>query len=150
MKKDLKSTHQAFYDATDTGYFRTIQNEAERETLKAEDKLAFNEIEVEKLKKDKKENIQIFREILDEIRPHIKDITEKTISEQQEWFEAAATGKQRKAWGIYIEPKIATEEKFKRLKELITEHCKNFCFVRNGRTHNINGEIQPKKNTQRR
>lgn len=35
MKKDLQSAHQAFYDATDTGYFRAIQNQAERETVKA-------------------------------------------------------------------------------------------------------------------
>uniref|UniRef100_K1PSS7 Uncharacterized protein n=1 Tax=Magallana gigas TaxID=29159 RepID=K1PSS7_MAGGI len=60
-------------------------------------------------------------------------------------MQATAKGKQREAWSIYVEPKIATEEKFKTLKELFTEHCKTFCFVRNGRTHNISREIQLKK-----
>lgn len=82
MKDDVQGSRQAFHDATDTGYFIAIQNEAERETLKAKEKLAFMETEVEKLKKYKKENVQIFGEILDKILPNIKDITEKTITEQ--------------------------------------------------------------------
>lgn len=109
--KDVQRSRQAFYDATDTGFFRAIQNEAERQTLKAKEKLAIMERELENLKKDKRENVQIFEDIMDEILPNIKDITEKTFTEQQEWLEAAATGKQREAWSIYVEPKIATEEK---------------------------------------
>uniref|UniRef100_K1Q2T2 Uncharacterized protein n=1 Tax=Magallana gigas TaxID=29159 RepID=K1Q2T2_MAGGI len=140
-KDDVQRSRQASYDATDTGYFRAIQNDAERQTVKAKERLAFLEREVEKLKKDKQENVQIFEEILDEILPNIKDITEKTFTEAQEWIEAAATGKQREAWSIYFEPKIATEEKFKSLKE----HCKKFCFVRNRKNHNISGLIQLKE-----
>lgn len=109
--KDVQRSRQAFYDATDTGFFRATQNEAERQTLKAKEKLAIMERELENLKKDKRENVQIFEDIMDEIQPNIKDITEKTFTEQQERLEAAATGKQREAWSIYVEPKIATEEK---------------------------------------
>lgn len=52
--KDVQRSRQAFYDATDTGFFRATQNEAERQTLKAKEKLAFMERELENLKKDKK------------------------------------------------------------------------------------------------
>lgn len=111
MKEDVHRSRQAFYDATDTRFFRAMQNEAERQTLKAKEKLAIMERELENLKKDKRENVQIFEDIMDEILPNIKDITEKTFTEQQEWLEAAATGKQREAWSIYVEPKIPTEKK---------------------------------------
>lgn len=96
MKEDVQRSRQAFYDATDTGFFRAIQNEAERQTLKAKKKLAFVERELENLNKGKKENVQIFEDIMDEILPHIKDITEKTFTEQQEWLEAAARRKTKR------------------------------------------------------
>ncbi|XP_065943123.1 uncharacterized protein PF3D7_1120000-like [Magallana gigas] len=144
MKEEVqKST--PFYNASEAGTFiREIQQKADEQIQKAKEKLALMEAEVDALKKDNKENVKIFGEILDQILPHIKDMTE-TFNEAEEWVKAAATGQEREAWSIYVEPKIATEETFKSLKELFTEHCKKFCFVRNGRTHKISGEIQLKK-----
>lgn len=57
------------------------------------------------------------------------------------WVEADKT---REPWCIYKEPNEATDATFRSLKELYTEHCKKFCFVKNGKT-NISGEIQLKK-----
>uniref|UniRef100_K1S3C7 Uncharacterized protein n=1 Tax=Magallana gigas TaxID=29159 RepID=K1S3C7_MAGGI len=145
MKEEVQRS-TPFYEASEAGTFiRDIQKKAEELIKKAKEKLALMETEVDTLKKDNKENVKIFGEILDQILPHIKNMTEKTFNEAEEWMEAAATGKQRESWSIYVEPKIGTEEKFKSLKELFTEHCKKFYFVRNGRTHNISGEIQLKK-----
>ncbi|XP_052694374.1 golgin subfamily A member 6-like protein 25 [Crassostrea angulata] len=133
------------YDTSEAATFiREIQQKVDQQIQKAKEKLALMEAEVDALKTDNKENVKIFAEILDQILPHIKDMTE-TFNEAEEWVKAAATGEQREAWSIYVEPKIATEEKFKSLKELFTEHCHKFCFVRNGKTHNISGEIQLKK-----
>ncbi|XP_052704725.1 golgin subfamily A member 6-like protein 2 [Crassostrea angulata] len=143
MKDEVQAT--PLYDTSEaTTFIREIQRKADEQIQKAKEKLALMEAEVDALKMDNKENVKIFAEILDQILPHIKDMTE-TFNEADEWVKAAATGEAREAWSIYVEPKIATEEKFKSLKELFTEHCKKFCFVRNGRTHNISGEIQLKK-----
>ena len=143
MKDEVQAT--PLYDTSEAATFiREIQRKADEQIQKAKEKLALMEAEVDALKLDNKENVKIFAEILDQILPHIKDMTE-TFNEADEWVKAAATGEAREAWSIYVEPKIATEEKFKSLKELFTEHCKKFCFVRNGRTHNISGEIQLKK-----
>ncbi|XP_065942823.1 uncharacterized protein PF3D7_1120000-like [Magallana gigas] len=144
MKEEVQKA-TPLYDTTEAATFiREIQQKADEQIQKAKEKLALMEAEVDALKMDNKENVKIFAEILDQILPHIKDMTE-TFNEAEEWVKAAATGEPREAWSIYVEPKIATEEKFKSLKELFTEHCKKFCFVRNGRTHNISGEIQLKK-----
>lgn len=143
--KDEVQKATPLYDTSEAATFiREIQRKADEQIQKAKEKLALMEREVDALKMDNKENVKIFAEILDQILPHIKDMTE-TFNEADEWVKAAATGEAREAWSIYVEPKIATEEKFKSLKELFTEHCKKFCFVRNGRTHNISGEIQLKK-----
>lgn len=55
-----------------TRYFDIIQRKAEKEAEKAKEKLAFKETDVEKLKRDKKEILNIFEEIIDEILPHFK------------------------------------------------------------------------------
>lgn len=70
----------------------------------------------------------------------LKEITEK--NPKLAWLESE---KARESWSIYIEPNEATDARFRSLKELFTEHCHKFCFVKNGRTNNISGEIQLKK-----
>lgn len=72
--------------------------------------------------------------------PSLQDFTEKNPCAA--WMES---DKKRESWSIYIEPNEATDAKFCELKELLTEHCKKFCLVRNGKTKNMSGEIQLKK-----
>lgn len=77
MKEEVQRSNQAFYEASDAGTFiRDIQNKADQQILKAKEKLALMETDVENLKKDNKENVQIFGETLDQILPHIKNMTE--------------------------------------------------------------------------
>lgn len=77
--------------------------------------------------KEKHENTSILGEILEKDLPQLMKITENTKSH---WMESA---EQRESWSIYVEPSTAKEAKFKSLKELLTEHCKKFCFFRNGK-----------------
>nr|XP_034322431.1 protein RESTRICTED TEV MOVEMENT 2-like [Crassostrea gigas] len=100
MKEEVQRS-TPFYEASEAGTFiRDIQKKAEEQIQKAKEKLALMETEVDTLKKDNKENVKIFGEILDQILPHIKNMTEKTFNEAEEWMEAAATGKQRESWSI--------------------------------------------------
>lgn len=114
-----------------------INNTCKDELKEAKEKISLLENELRNLKQDDKENTNIFGEILGEV---LKDFSEKNPSAA--WMEPELS---RESWSIYIEPNDATDARFRSLKELFTEHCHKFCFVKNGKTNNISGEIQLKK-----
>ncbi|XP_065936128.1 tropomyosin-like [Magallana gigas] len=117
---------------------QNLEKRALEDDLKeAKEKISLMENELKNLKQDGKENTNIFGEILGEV---LKDFSEKNPCAA--WMESDKT---RESWSIYIEPNEATDARFRSLKELFTEHCKKFCFVKNGKTNNISGEIQLKK-----